>query len=176
MTSKTEQDRNFRKHLTDGRLDTRWCANGSQVNEWVTVDLEEPQDVAAIRLHWERRTDIAYRYKVEASPDNENWTVVVDESQNKKKGGLRPHKIDAKGVRYLKTTFLGADRNLWGSLWEFEASAGELPEISDVVPSEGPSAIASESSLTIHAASLQDPNPPDSTLARQWRRRFPRCE
>ena len=144
VTSRSEQDGNFRRHLTDGKLDTRWCASGSQVNEWVTVDLEEPQDVAAIRLHWEKRTGIAYRYTVEASADNRNWNVVVDASANKKKGGLRTHKIDAKGVRYLKTTFLGAERNLWGSLWELEVSAGELPDISTVAPSDGPSVIASD--------------------------------
>ena len=88
VTSKSEQGGNFRKHLTDGRLDTRFCANGSQINEWVTVDLQVPQDVAAIRLHWEKRDKAAYKYVVETSEDNENWKQVIDYSTNEEKGAF----------------------------------------------------------------------------------------
>ena len=134
VSSKSEQKDNFRKHLTDGRLDTRWCASGSQTNEWVTVDLQKPAHVRAIRLHWEKREGISYRYIVETSADNKQWTQVVDASKNKKPGGIRAHQIDAPKTRYIRTTFLGATRNLWGSLWELEASADKLPEIATVVP------------------------------------------
>lgn len=129
VTSKSEQDGNFRKHLTDGRLDTRWCANGGQLEEWVTVDLGEPQHVRAIRLHWEKREGSAYKYTIDASPDNASWTQIVDASKNDKPGGIRAHQVDAPNARYLKVTFLGAGRGLWGSIWELEASAGELPEL-----------------------------------------------
>ena len=130
VTSKSVQAKNDRKHLTDGRLDTRWCANGSQVNEWVTVDLEEPQDVQAIRLHWEKRDGISYRYIVEASADNETWKQIVDQKDNRKKGALKAHEVDARDVRYLKVTFLGADRGMWGSLWELEAYASkDMPKL-----------------------------------------------
>ena len=141
VTSRSEQAGNFRKHLTDGRLDTRFCADGGQVDEWVTVDLEEPQDVAAIRLHWERRTGTAYRYIVEVSADSDTWQQVVDNSDNRETNGVRTHKIDAKQVRYIRTTFLGSSTGGWGSLWEIEATAGELPELPDLTPStSGPSA------------------------------------
>jgi len=145
VTSKTVQEGNFRKHLTDGLLNTRWCASGSQVDEWVTVDLKEPQHVRAIRLHWEKRTGIVYRYIVEASQDNKAWKQVVDESKNKKRGGVRAHKVDAPNTRYLRVTFLGASNGLWGSIWELEASAGELPELAQTVSSVGgPSAVVSD--------------------------------
>ena len=129
VTSKSVQDGNPRKHLTDGRLDTRWCASGSQVDEWVTVDLETPTEVKAMRLHWEKPTGVVYRYTVEASNDNESWETVVDASENRKAGGLQTHQVDIKSTRYLRVTFLGATPGLWGSLWEMEVSSGELAKL-----------------------------------------------
>lgn len=133
VTSKSVQDGNFRKHLTDGRLDTRYCPNGSQTDEWCTVDLGTPQHVRAIRLHWERRTGVVYKYVVEVSEDNAAWRRVVDYSTNDKPGGVHVHEIKADDVRFIRTTFLGASKGLWGSIWELEATAGELPDLSEVV-------------------------------------------
>ena len=129
VTSKSVQQGNFCKHLTDGRLDTRYCPSSGAVDEWCIVDFEEEVDVAAIRLHWEKREGISYRYIVEVSKDNKNWNQVVDYSDNTSKGATHAHKIDARGIRYIRTTFLGADGGLWGSIWEFEATAGELPDL-----------------------------------------------
>lgn len=129
VTSKSFQKGNERHQLTDGLLNTRWCANGSQPNEWVTVDLEEPHHVKALRIHWEKGGGIAYRYVVETSLDNQNWKLIVDESKNKKGGKIRTHQVDAPETRYVRTTFLGADGGLWGSIWELEVSAGELPKL-----------------------------------------------
>ena len=140
VTSKSEQSGNFRKHLTDGLLNTRYCPSGSQINEWVTVDLEEPQHVRAIRLHWEKPTGISYKYIVETSADNENWKQVVDDSTNEQPGAIRAHVIDAPDTRFIRTTFLGASKGLWGSIWELEASAGELPDLPEIVAPAGSSA------------------------------------
>ena len=139
VTSKSVQQGNEREHLTDGRLDTRWCPSGPQVDEWVTVDLEEPRTVNHLRLHWEKDKGINYRYIVEGSADNENWTTIVDRREIKKKKpvprGTIAHRIkkkDAKNIRYIRVTFLGADRGLWGSIWELEASEEKLPKLDNV--------------------------------------------
>ncbi|MCA8999677.1 MAG: discoidin domain-containing protein, partial [Planctomycetaceae bacterium] len=141
VTSKTEQPNNWRRHLTDGKLNTRWCADGGQVNEWVTVDLEKPEYVRSLRLHWERRQGTAYQYTVESSADNESWKTIVDESQSQEKNGIREHQVDSPDTRYLRVTFLGSSTNGWGSIWELEASEGELPELSkiQVIPEGTPS-------------------------------------
>ena len=137
VTSKSFQAGNERHQLTDGLLNTRWCASGSQVDEWVTVDLEQPQHVKEFRIHWEKGGGIAYRYVVETSADNKNWKQIVDESKNTKPGKIRLHKVDAPDTRYLRTTFLGASNGLWGSIWELEVSAGELPELPKSVTDSG---------------------------------------
>ena len=112
VTSKSEQSGNFRKHLTDGLLNTQYCPSGSQVDEWVTVDLAALQHVRAIRPHWEKPKDIVYKYIVESSADNENWTRIVDDSNNEEPGAIRAHKVDAPDTRYLRTTFLGASNGV----------------------------------------------------------------
>ena len=137
VTSKSFQAGNERHQLTDGLLNTRWCASGSQVDEWVTVDLEQPQHVKEFRIHWEKGGGIAYRYVVETSADNKNWNQIVDESKNTKPGKIRLHKVDAPDARYLRTTFLGASNGLWGSIWELEVSAGELPKLPKSVTDSG---------------------------------------
>ena len=147
VTARSTQGGNENKNLTDGRLDTRWCADGGQINEWVTVDLGEPIDVKNLRLHWERREGSAYRYTVEASADNQQWTTIVDESKSESKDGIRSHAVDAPGTRYLKTTFLGCSTNGWGSIWEFEAYAGDMPELPKSARSGGPTAAASISDV-----------------------------
>jgi putative heme-binding domain-containing protein len=129
VTAKSTQGGNPEQHLTDGRLDTRWCADGAQTDEWVMVDLGEPQHLRNIRLHWEQRKRAAYQYTVEGSTDGEAWTMLVDARENKRKKGVVAHTVDAADTRYLRVTFLGCSTGGWGSLWELEASAGELADL-----------------------------------------------
>jgi putative membrane-bound dehydrogenase-like protein len=137
VTSKSVQGGNERHQLTDGLLNTRWCASGSQVDEWVTVDLDKPEHVKALRIHWEKGGGISYRYVVETSADNENWKQIVDQSKNKKSGKIKTHKVDAPDTRYVRITFLGADGGMWGSIWELEVSAGNLPKLARSVTDSG---------------------------------------
>ncbi|MEZ6127661.1 MAG: discoidin domain-containing protein [Planctomycetaceae bacterium] len=147
VTSKTEQDGNFCRHLTDGRLDTRWCADGGQTDEWVTVDLGQALHIRNLRLHWERREGSAYLYTIEASADGEHWKTIVDESKNKDKHGIRSHAVDSPDTRYLKTTFLGCSTNGWGSIWEFEAHPGDMPALPESAKGDGPKPRASISDV-----------------------------
>ena len=55
--------------------------------------------------------------------------MLVDYSKNKEVQQIAPHKIAAKGIRYLKVTYLGSSTGSWGSIWEIEAHAGALPEL-----------------------------------------------
>ena len=92
------------------------------------MELKEAADVQHIRILWEK-TNAAYRYTVEASSDGKTWKTVVDQSKNQEVRQITPHKVEAKGAKYFKITFLGASAGMWGSLWEFEAHTGALPEL-----------------------------------------------
>ena len=125
---------NFAKNAVDGRLDTRWCANGPQSGESITLDMEKPQSVRNVRLHWESR-NTAYQYTIESSPDGTAWTLLADHSKNKERNGLSVDAVNTDDARYLKITFLGSNGGGWGSLWEIEAYPGDLPPLPEGVAS-----------------------------------------
>jgi putative membrane-bound dehydrogenase-like protein len=119
---------NFAKNAVDGRLDTRWCASGPQSGESITIDMEKPQSVRNVRLHWESKST-AYQYTIESSPDGQEWTLLADHSKNKERNGLSVDAVKTDDARYLKITFHGSNGGGWGSLWEIEAYPGDLPPL-----------------------------------------------
>ncbi|MBB73153.1 MAG: heme-binding domain-containing protein [Planctomycetaceae bacterium] len=128
-SSEESNKRNFARHAIDGDLSTRWCAQGGQVGESWRVDLGTPQDVRSLRIHWEKK-DAIYRYRIEASADAKSWKVIVDQSMNKRRAQIIPHKVDAPKTRHLRVTFLGSKPAYWASFWELEAYADEgLPPL-----------------------------------------------
>ena len=130
VKAKSIQKPNFEKNLTDGLLDTRYCASsGSQRDEWVVVDLGEKHHLRNLRLHWEKRTGTVYRYTIEASPDNKQWKQIADASKTKTANGIAVHKVDSPDTQFLRINWLGANRGLWFSLWELEATEADLPEL-----------------------------------------------
>ncbi len=126
-SSKSQQQGHPSNHAVDGKLNTRFCANGAQKNEWWQVDLENPEHVKSLRIHWESKA--VYKYIVEASADGKIWKKIVDASTNKKPKRIAPHKVDSPDTRYLRITFLGANKGQWFSFWEFEAYIGDLPKL-----------------------------------------------
>lgn len=120
--------KNFAKHAVDGRLDTRWCAAGPASGEWLQIDFGQPQPIENLRIHWEQPGN-AYRYRVAVSDDGEAWESVVDASENKQRRRIVTHPIDPVTARYLRVTFLGSSKGSWGSIWELEAAADDLPEL-----------------------------------------------
>jgi putative membrane-bound dehydrogenase-like protein len=127
-SSEESSKQNFASKATDGILSTRWCANGGSPNEWIQVDMEKPQSMASIRLHWEQEKN-AYRYKVDVSKDAENWTTIIDQSRNRRQDRIVSHDFEPVVARYVRVVFLGSRSGSWGSLFECEAYAGKLPPL-----------------------------------------------
>lgn len=134
---------NFAKNAVDGRLDTRWCANGASSGESITIDMEKPQSIRNVRLHWESK-NTAYQYTIESSANEKDWTMLVDQSKNKEPRGLSVDEVKADDARYLKITFQGSNGGGWGSIWEIEAYPGELPPLPEGVTSAAEGAASIE--------------------------------
>jgi putative membrane-bound dehydrogenase-like protein len=127
-SSEESNKNNFARHAVDGDLRTRWCASNGKESSW-QVEFENPEHVRAVRIHWEK-ANAAYRYKVAASSNGKDWSTIVDQSANNKPGRITAHRVDAKNTKFLRVTFLNTDKSsYWGSIFEFEASLNELPEL-----------------------------------------------
>ncbi len=127
-TAKSFQGGNEIRNAVDGNLKTRFCPSGAQIDEWWQVDLGKPEHVKSLRVHWESKNN-GYKYIIEASADAETWKTIVDHSKQFNQGMICPHDVDSPNTRYLRLTYLGSTQGGWGSFWEFEAYAGELPEL-----------------------------------------------
>ena len=113
-SSEEKNKNNLTKYGNDGNLSTRWCANAGNPGETWQVDLGEAKHVRSLRIHWEKG-GAAYRYQVEASADGKEWKAIVDQSKNKKKAQVTPHKVDSPATRHLRVKFLGSSGSYWGS-------------------------------------------------------------
>lgn len=126
-SSEETSKNNFARHAIDGQLGTRWCASGgNQTGEWWQVDLDQPQHVKSLRIHWEKG-DQVYRYTVEASADAKAWKTIVDQSKNEKVGQITPHTVDSPNTQFLRVNYLGSKSGVWSSFWEFEAYKEDMP-------------------------------------------------
>ena len=90
-----------------------WAADTGNPGEYITVDLGEVCDVRAVQILFDRLGNSGgsgalekYQcYTVEASDDNENWTLIIDKSENPQ--DLKADYIELPApvnARYLKLT------------------------------------------------------------------------
>lgn len=117
-TASSEQEGHPAKDAVDGTGATRWCANGSQSNEWLQIDLGSPAKINSTRIDWEM-ADPVYRYKIESSLDGKDWTALVDGSENKRPG-ITEDPFSPRELRYVRVTFLGSSTGSWGSINELQ--------------------------------------------------------
>ena len=77
-------------NLTDENMRTYWSAASGSDREWIELDLGGSREVYAIQLNYydhktvqhNRANDIYYQYRIFASDDGIQWTLVVDKSDN----------------------------------------------------------------------------------------------
>ena len=110
----------------DDNPETRWCAPDGGSNYWWQVDLGQPEEIAGIRIVWEKDNTI-YEYKVDGSSDGTTWKPLLE-----KKGEARPQvdeqKFTATDIRHVRITITKASPGAWFSFFEFEVQGKELVE------------------------------------------------
>ncbi|MGO8764042.1 MAG: discoidin domain-containing protein [Limisphaerales bacterium] len=114
----TEQPPHPAAHGNDGDLTTRWCASNGSAPQWWTVDLDKTVTITNVQIAWEHVA--AYRYVIEASPDNSTWSVVADRS-----GAFTPLDMTSDSfsarARFLRVVITGLPPGSWASFYEFRA-------------------------------------------------------
>ena len=113
----SKEDSNPAWHAIDGDPSTRWCAsNGNPRQRW-WIDLWKVQKIHGVRVTFEQFAN--YRFVIEVSSDQQNWTVVSDQSRNKKSSKVRNLSFEAEG-RYVRIRYTGLPQNVWASHSEVE--------------------------------------------------------
>ncbi|WP_321290542.1 family 43 glycosylhydrolase [uncultured Sunxiuqinia sp.] len=77
-------------NMVNEDIRTYWSAETGSDKEWAVIDLEQNFDVSAIQINFaEHETKIYgrpdavfHRYTIDYSVDNNNWEVLIDQSQN----------------------------------------------------------------------------------------------
>jgi len=118
VTISTEESGNSGKNGNDGDYSTRWCASNSSKNQWWKVDLGAEYDLSYYQLSWEMKE--VYKYVIEGSADNKNWSVVLDKRNNTNANSLQNGTLSAKNVRYIRITITENPSWYWSSFYEFE--------------------------------------------------------
>ena len=94
-------------NAVDGQRST-WHVSGPWPKT-LQVDLGEPTTVTRVQVVGDFVAELAYKYRVEVSPDGEKWAVVGDKSKNTERATVEGDmfKFDPVQARYVRLVMLG---------------------------------------------------------------------
>ena len=104
----------------DGNSSTRWSANDGRLNHWWKVDLGAIYTLTGTKVQFQFARN--YKYKIEVSKDNINWTIVANRTTTTSTAQTRQDSFSAAPGRYVRITYTGLPWyfNTWASHYEFE--------------------------------------------------------
>ena len=102
----------------DGNTSTRWCAADGNANHWWKVDLGASFNLSGSEVMWEFARN--YKYKVEVSTDNTNWTMAADKTASTNAAQTQTDSFSVT-ARYVRITVTGLPTSpvTWASFFEF---------------------------------------------------------
>jgi hypothetical protein len=103
----------------DGSISTRWCANDGNAGHWWMVDLGASMNITrGTQVMWEQ-SGKAYKYKIETSNDNVNWTLQADKTNNTSTDQIQ-NDVFYDTARYVRITVTGLPTGAWASFYDFK--------------------------------------------------------
>jgi len=105
------------KNANDGDNATLWRAADCKPNHWWTVDLGSTFDIHGTEIVWEK-SDAVYKYKIETSTDNQNFTLKVDKTNNETAADVQKDSFISTG-RYVRITVTGLAEGTRAGFYEF---------------------------------------------------------
>lgn len=113
----SEESGNPAQNGNDGKLASRWCASSGDVPQWWQVDLGGIATITNTQIIWEHSA--LYRYRIEVSSNQTNWTVAVDKTANSTPAQTSSDDLSARG-RYVRVVIPALPEGSWASFWEFQ--------------------------------------------------------
>jgi hypothetical protein len=83
----------------------------------IKVDLGASYNLTGSEVMWEKSGKV-YKYKVEVSADNTNWTLKADKTNNTSAAQTQSDSFSG-AVRYVRITVTGMEPGCWASFFEF---------------------------------------------------------
>lgn len=117
--SDSQQSENPSSKGNDGNTSTRWCAADDALNHWWTVDLGALYKISGSQVTWEKAGKL-YKYKIEVSADNRNWTLKANRTNNTAAQQVQTDSYSANAARYVRITVTGLASDSWASFSEFK--------------------------------------------------------
>ncbi len=124
ISATSEQDDNQAKNLLDGNLNTRWSAEGPEIQE-VTLELEEPSFILDIGIAVHKGDTRKNHFDVLALTDHGWQEIIIDGSSNKGLG-IESYDMGVEKVEKVKIVCYGYDdlttgkTGVWNSITEVE--------------------------------------------------------
>lgn len=114
----SSQSANPASNGNDSSTTTRWCANDGNTGHWWKVDLGSNVNITGgTQVMWEKSG--AYKYKIETSTDNTNWSLKVDNTANTTVAQNQTDTFLAT-ARYIRITVTGLPSGAWASFYDFK--------------------------------------------------------
>jgi LPXTG-motif cell wall-anchored protein len=117
----------------DGDPETFWCAMDGSFPQWYTVDLGAEYEISAVEATL-YDVDTPWKYMIEGSTDNENWTLLADKTADGVETQYTKETVSGK-YRYIKITVTYVDNGHWAAFTEVNVikadGAAANPETGD---------------------------------------------
>jgi len=115
-TVSSQQGGNGAGNAVDGNLSTRWAASTGTNPQWIRFDLGQNCGIGGYQIFWQY-TNTTYRYLVEVSNDDTNYSTSLDMQLNGTPGWyeFRVPSTSADTGRYVRVTVVSGG---WASIFE----------------------------------------------------------
>ncbi len=104
-TASNFQAGNLVGSANDGSGTTRWAAANATYPQWWQVDLGSNKTLSRCDISWFSATSRAYKYKIEVSTDNVNFTLFKDNTANATFGNTSDSNVAT--AHYVRVTVTG---------------------------------------------------------------------
>lgn len=109
------QTENIAANIRDGDSSTRWCAVSEELPQWCILSLDGHRSFEEVAIEWE--FEGPYKYKLEASENSRDWTLLADRTDNDDSSRTTVDKVSGQ-AKYLRVTVTGCPKGQWASIRE----------------------------------------------------------
>ena len=124
VTASSSESGNPAANGNDGDFSTRWTAANDSYPQWWRVDLGSVQNLDKAVIYWFGDTTRSYKYRIEVSDNDVNYTTIVDQT-SRTATGTSTDTFDAS-ARYVRVTVTGTSYG-WAAFWECQIFGSSIP-------------------------------------------------